>query len=156
MATHPVTLGADPGASGGLALVYADGTAEAWKMPATERDLLDLAREMATRWAVIFPPESRVPSATIEVVHAMPKQGVSSTFKFGCGYGGLRMALLASGFALHEVSPAKWQGGMGCRTGGNKNVSKAKAQQLFPTLRITHALADALLIATWGAKEFGR
>ncbi len=151
--THPVMLGCDPGASGGLALVYADGTAEAWKMPATERDLLDLAREMATRFDM---PPVKQPRATIEVVHSMPKQGVSSTFKFGCGYGGLRMALLASGFALHEVSPAKWQGGMGCRTGGDKNVSKAKAQQLFPTLRITHALADALLIATWGAKEFGR
>jgi len=147
----PLHLGCDPGKSGGLALIYEDGSAEAHKMPDTERDLLDLVQELYGRWDVLFPPESRNPSATIEVVHAMPKQGVSSCFTFGMGYGGLRMALLATGFALHEVQPAKWQAAMGCRTKGDKNVSKRRAQELFPKLKITHALADALLIARYGS-----
>ena len=43
--------------------------------------------------------------AYLENVHAMPGQGVSSTFKFGMNFGGLRMALIASGigFETNEV-----------------------------------------------------
>ncbi len=36
-------------------------------------------------------------------------------------------------------------------TKGDKNVSKRRAQELFPALKVTHAIADALLIA-----EFAR
>jgi hypothetical protein len=32
---------------------------------------------------------------------------------------------------------------------GDKNVTKRKAQELFPSLKITHATADALLIAEY-------
>lgn len=141
----PLMLGCDPGKGGGLAVIYEDGSAEAYRMPETERDLLDLVRELHGRW------DCGVPRATVEVVHAMPKQGVSSTFTFGCGYGGLRMALLAHGFALHETSPQRWQKAMGCQTRGDKNVSKRRAQELFPGIKVTHALADALLIAKYGA-----
>jgi len=148
---HPLMLGCDPGLKGGIALVYSDGSAEAWNMPATERDVLDLVRELATRWTGL----NAIPRATIETVHAMPKQGVTSTFTFGRGYGGLRMALLATEYALYEVTPQRWQGALGCRSGGDKNVTKAKAQQLFPGIKVTHAIADSLLIATWGAKEVG-
>jgi hypothetical protein len=36
---------------------------------------------------------------------------------------------------------------MGCLTKGDKNVSKSRAQELFPSIKVTHAIADALLIA---------
>lgn len=141
--TAPAAVGIDPGKGGGIALVYADGTAEAYKMPETERDLLDLASELRMR----FSAENVPPVACIEVVHAMPGQGVTSMFTFGQGYGSVRMAFLSAGFALHEVTPQKWQKDLGCRTRGDKNISKRKAQQLFPSIRITHNIADALLIA---------
>jgi hypothetical protein len=35
-------------------------------------------------------------------------------------------------------------------TKGNKNITKQKAQELFPGIKVTHAIADALLIATYG------
>jgi hypothetical protein len=41
---------------------------------------------------------------------------------------------------------------MRCLTKGDKNVSKARAQELFPALKITHATADALLIAEYGRR----
>lgn len=151
MTAIPLCLGCDPGQSGGLALVYSDGTAEVHKMPETERDLWDLARELADRWGGDAPCDF-APRAMIEKVHAMPKQGVSSTFTFGVGYGGLRMALIAAHFRLDEVSPVKWQTAMGCRTKGDKNVTKRAAQQRFPGVKVTHAVADALLIAAYGAK----
>jgi hypothetical protein len=59
-------------------------------------------------------------------------------------------------FPFEEVSPQKWQKAMGCMTKGDKNVSKAKAQQLFPQLKITHAIADALLIAEYARRTYNQ
>ncbi len=129
-------LGIDPGGSGGLALV-SEGFAQAWKIPEAETDAADLLRTHA--------PAIRI--AYIENVHSMPKQGVSSSFKFGRSYGFLRGLLIALQIPFEQIEPRVWQQRMNCRTGGDKNVSKAQAQQLWPHLRITHAIADALLIA---------
>jgi hypothetical protein len=79
--------------------------------------------------------------------------GVVSAFTFGRGYGGLLMALTALEIPFVDVSPQKWQGAIGCMTKGDKNVSKAKAQAMFPTIKITHAIADALLIAEWCRRQ---
>ena len=47
--------------------------------------------------------------AYVERVHAMPKQGVSSTFEFGYGYGILHGVLAAQGIKLVLVTPATWK-----------------------------------------------
>jgi crossover junction endodeoxyribonuclease RuvC len=85
----------------------------------------------------------------------MPKQGVSSTFKFGQGYGGLEMALTGWEIPFERVTPQRWQKEMGCLTKGDKNVSKRRAQELFPHLKVTHKLADSLLIAEYGWRTHG-
>ena len=130
-------LGVDPGQSGGIALVT-DVVSLAWKMPDTERDVFDLLDSII------------INHAYIEAVHAMPKQGVSSSFKFGQNYGFLRGCLISLHIPFEVVTPQKWQKALGCLTRGDKNVSKRKAQELYPTLKITHATADALLISTYG------
>ena len=93
--------------------------------------------------------------ATIEAVHAFPKQGVSSTFKFGVNYGLLRGLMIAGAIPFEEVSPLKWQREMACLSKGDKNITKARAQQLFPGIKITHATADALLIAEYARRKHG-
>ncbi len=138
-------IGIDPGKSGGIAFITQDGKAWAFKMPETERDIWDHLR--AYSGSMDYDPV-----ALIESVHAMPGQGVTSTFTFGQGFGGLRMALVAAEIRFETITPQKWQKGMSCLTGGDKNVSKAKAQQLFPDLKITHAIADALLIAEYNRR----
>lgn len=132
-------LGIDPGASsGGLAILDSHGAiVDASKMPETEKDISDYFKEFAPRLRFAY----------IERVHSMPKQGVSSSFKFGVNYGALRMALLAHEIPFESIPPQRWQKVMNCMTGGQKNVSKAKAQELFPGHRITHSIADSLLIA---------
>lgn len=138
-------LGIDPGKSGGLAIIGI-GEPVAVKMPETERDIYDTVFSFR-RW------EDCDVVAVIERVHSMPGQGVSSSFTFGMGYGGLRMALIAAQIPFTEVTPQKWQKELGCLTKGDKNVSKSKAQQIFPSLKITHAIADALLIAEWNRRQ---
>jgi crossover junction endodeoxyribonuclease RuvC len=140
-----IFLGIDPGSSGGLAWL-GHGQAIACKMPDTERDMWELIRGRERYQGKVF--------AVIEAVHSMPKQGVASSFKFGRSYGFLRGCLVASGIPFEEVTPQKWQKALGCLTKGDKNVSKRKAQQLFPSLKITHATADALLIAEYARRTY--
>ena len=47
--------------------------------------------------------------AVIELVNAMPNQGVSSTFRFGQGFGQLQMGIVASGLPMEYVTPRKWK-----------------------------------------------
>lgn len=137
-----IFIGIDPGKGGGLAVIEESGLVKDWiKMPETETDLIDWLRGLRGQ-----------PRATLERVRSSPQMGVASAFTFGRGYGSLRMGLIACGIPFDEVTPQKWQRAMNCLTGGDKNVSKARAQELFPTVKITHAIADALLIAEYGRR----
>lgn len=78
---------------------------------------------------------------------------MASSFRFGQSYGFLRGVLVACRVPFDQVTPAKWQRNLGCLSKGDKNVTKAKAQELWPELRITHAIADALLIAEYGRRR---
>lgn len=141
-----IILGIDPGQSGGIAS-FINGEASAVPMFATEKDISD---HLWMRYS--DGQENGGVFALIERVHSMPKQGVASSFKFGANYGFLRGCLVTIGIPFEEVTPQRWQKFMGCMTRGDKNVSKRKAQQLFPRLRITHAIADALLICEYGRR----
>lgn len=140
-------LGIDPGQSGGLAVISNDGSTSPTvvKMPPTERDVYDALWELTAG-------SPKIRKAYIERVHAMPRQGVVSTGTLMMGYGGLRMALIALEIPFETVAPGVWQRAMGCLSKGNKNVTKARAQELYPGLKITHYISDALLIAGYGLK----
>ena len=141
-------IGIDPGKSGGIAWI-ADGKPCVEKMPETLADLWELIADIDRANAIRGNPLRA--KAYLEMVHSSPQMGVKSAFTFGNGFGHLEMALTAAGIPFERVRPQKWQQAMGCMTKGDKNVSKRRAQELFPSLKITHAIADCLLIA-----EFGR
>ena len=140
MASGSAFIGIDPGQSGSVAVVFPSGNATWIKLDSTDHDIANWLREIQA---------NSVSVCRIERVSAMPKQGVSSTFKFGRSFGFLQGLLVAFQIPFELVTPQKWQGFMSCRTAGDKNVSKAAAQRLFPSLKITHANADALLIAEY-------
>ena len=146
----PVYIGIDPGASGGLACVHVDGNCAAVPMPPTERDVWEWVTDLSS-W--------RPPFAVVEKVGGFikgnPAPG-SAMFRFGVSYGGLRMALVAAAVPFEEVTPQKWQKGLGITTRGKdetktafKNRLKQRAQQLFPGVKITLATCDAILIAEY-------
>ena len=144
---YETIIGVDPGANGGIAWIT-DGKACVEKMPDTLQDLWELvvsiSLEAGTGGMGI--------RAYLEAVSSSPQMGVVSAFSFGRGYGNLEMALTAAGISFERVRPQVWQKALGCMTKGDKNVSKRKAQELFPDRKITHATADALLIAHYGTK----
>ena len=95
----------------------------------------------------------------IEDVHAMPGQGVSSTFSFGRGYGLWEGIVAALGIPYTLVSPVRWKRAMMDGMGKEKGASRVRAGQLFPQLadqlnRVKdHGRADALLIAEYGRRQ---
>jgi hypothetical protein len=141
-------LGIDPGVSGGIAMLDERGTViRAIRMPETEKDVLD-ALDPGVEHGICR-------HAVIERVGAFPGMGVVSAFTFGRGFGRLLMALTARRYPFDVVAPAVWQAALSCRSGGDKNITKRRAQQLFPLVTVTHALADALLITEFCRRTHG-
>ncbi len=136
-----IFLGLDPGKSGGIS-VHTDEYVNAFAFTnQTPKDICQIIRACSRGDCGCF--------AAIEKVHSMPKQGVASSFTFGKGYGFLLGCLTALEIPFEYVTPQKWQRYLGCLSKGDKNVTKQKAQELFPHLKITHATADALLIGEY-------
>lgn len=142
-------IGVDPGKSGSIAFID-ENTGQAWsfKLDCTDRDIAEGVRD------ALFTQDGGAADAfaVLEAVHSSPQMGVKSAFTFGQSFGKLEMVLNCLGIRFEYVSPQKWQGDMKCRTKGDKNVTKAAAQRLFPSLKITHANADALLLAEYARR----
>lgn len=142
-----IHIGIDPGNSGGVAVIDSHRSLVVTaKMPETERDLFDLLFAIRNDYG-----SGR---AWLEQVSSSPQMGVVSAFTFGRGYGHIEMALIAVGIPFERVTPSKWQRSMGCLSRGDKNVTKRKAQELYPLAKITHAVADAVIIAAYGQRTY--
>ena len=138
-------IGIDPGKSGGVGWMDMAATAPmASKMPETVHELASLMRGL-------IEDETSL-KVYLERVHAMPGQGVTSMFSFGQGLGQIEGVLAALAIPYEWVTPQKWQAAMACKTGGDKNVSKRKALELFPGTKWTHATADCALICEYGRR----
>lgn len=91
----------------------------------------------------------------LELVGSMPKQGLSSTFKFGVAYGGA--IALASRFRApwHLIRPQVWKRFHGLSS--DKNESLELARRLWPQaplhLKKHNGRAEALLIAEYWRRQ---
>lgn len=150
-----IILGVDPGDSGAITAIAtgAPDFASTLRLAESERDICDFIVGMTGNGEPVH--------AYLERVSAAPGAGVSGMFRFGQSYGAMRMLLTAYHIPFDLVAPHKWQQAMGCaRPKGqpkesqteHKNRTKARAQQLFPDIKVTHAIADSLLIAEYGRR----
>lgn len=148
-------LGIDPGQNGGIAVLDGTGrvvqTFKLADVSDTDRDLWDTLVGIGD--LSLDETGQHQVSAVLEKVSTSPQMGVVSAGTFMGGYRAIRMALTAAGIPFEEVRPQAWQKALGCLTRGDKNVTKTKAQQLFPSVKVTHANADALLIAEHGRRS---
>jgi len=153
-------LGVDPGTYGALALLdTGQDTLTVEDMPTisvkrpskqhnssviSESHLADLVQRMS--------PDV----AWIERVHAMPKQGVASSFNFGVTFGLIRGVLAASKVPFYMVTATEWKRAF--RLGANKQEARLLASRMFPREAQTFARvrddgrAEATLLAVFGAK----
>ena len=95
----------------------------------------------------------------IEAVHAMPKQGVASTFTFGMGYGLWRGLLVGLGLSYDLVTPQKWKAAMMHGQPKEKDASRVVALRLWPQsadcfrLKKHAGRADAALLAEYRRRQ---
>jgi len=163
-------LGIDPGLRGALALLPPDGecvactdtpivhvkkgtTTRAQYAPGDMRGALVALLAKAT---VANGPEATEPAhvvAVIELVHALPGEGVRSVGTLMRGSGLWEGMCAGLGIAVRLVTPLAWKKHAGLlRT--KKGASRVVASTMFPTLDLgpksQTGRADAVLIAAYG------
>jgi len=154
--------GIDVGLKGAVALVSADGSHyEVHDIPTLKNGskqdydmwhLNDLLKSFVLSYGSIL--------FYVEKVGAMPKQGVTSTFRFGMGYGIAQMAVVSAGHRLGLVRPQTWKASTMRDSAKSKGASCAVARALFPRAKlegsrggIKDGRCEALLIAEYARRE---
>lgn len=147
-----IYIGIDPGKNGGIAFVGDDYNLPI-VYPFSEETLLN---EIQNCYSY-----NDYMKCTLEHVHAMPKQGVSSTFNFGMNFGFIQGVLKAYNIPYELVTPQKWKKEFSCTS--NKNTSIDVCKRLFPGVNLKatvrckkdhDGMAEALLIAEYGRRHY--
>ncbi len=144
-------LGIDPGKSGAAALIHSEGEL-LFDWPGDVSAAADKMRE----WRLGYD----IRAGALEAVHAMPKQGVTSTFNFGCNLGQWMGLLAALSVPYMMPRPQEWKKGLIKKSDGpdQKSAALAVARRLFPDaelhLKKHHGRADALLLAWWAKGHY--
>lgn len=143
-------LGVDPGLSGAISFYFPATpetiTAEDVPVAGGEIDIATLAARLR---------QMRPDVAIVEQVASMPKQGVSSTFKFGTAYGMVRGLITGLGIPMHLVPPRRWKTHF--HLDSDKDKSRALALRYWPTStafarKKDDGRAEAALIARFGVE----
>lgn len=151
-------LGLDPGFSGAIALLNRESKqiVEIFDMPLrlrkNEKNEIDL--EQLTENIHFY--RSQILLAVVEEVGAMPKQGLSSTFRFGYGAGSCAGILAALQIKTVFVRPAIWKSLMNVTH--DKKTSLELARKMFPEVashlsrQKDDGRAEAALLAYLGTR----
>ena len=146
-------IGIDPGANGAMVAILETGEVKILRFgKCTDKEIYEFANDLAFDYECF---------CILEKVHSMPGQGVSSTFTFGNNFGFIRGILTATRIRFDDKAPRVWQKVLGItpRVTGKKEGEteesktefkrrvREKAEQLFPEVKMTNDIADALLIA---------
>lgn len=154
-------LGIDPGLNGALAffdpfantLEIIDMPKHSIKVNTKNKNLIDM-HQLAN---IIDVRAADTKMAVIELVGAMPGQGVTSMFGFGFTVGATQMAVIAHCISLSIVSPRTWKKAMGItadKDGARRQASRLlpKHAHLWPLIK-HDGRAEAALMALWLARE---
>lgn len=155
----------DPGLKGGIAWsenIETNRSVGAVPMPIKVIEGGKGSRKALDTAAIIELVSSIQPQiAIIELQQAMPKQGVSSTFKTGYGYGLLVGLLEGLGVEVLPISPRKWKKIHPADLRRSKEATLDLVAERFPTVslvaprgRVRHdGIGDALGMMVWCLDE---
>lgn len=145
-------IGIDPGVTGGLCVI--DEAGRLLHLESCPKTLKGQWDAIGRARAVIGEQRLNLMCA-IESVHSMPGQGVRSVWTFSGNYHAWLMALVAAEIPYQQISPQRWMKHFGAMP-KEKKLRKHRllhlAEARYPSVKITLALADLVMIATY-AKE---
>jgi crossover junction endodeoxyribonuclease RuvC len=148
-------LGCDPGKTGALAFLFSDSPSMVSVKDMPIADDKVCGAQLADTIRVMNPD-----MAIVELVGAMPGQGVSSMFNFGVSFGVIKGVVQALGIPLHLVRPNKWKKHF--TLSSDKEKSRALALRLWPSRAELFARkkdenrAEAALLARYGLETILR
>lgn len=140
----PVAI--DPGVGGGIAWHIPGCQPAAENMPETPQELVYLLE------CIQKDGEVRVYLEEVGGYVGGPGNTGSSMFTFGRNFGQILGVCAALGIPVELVKPGRWQKALGLGTSAGrsksqwKNHLKQRASQLYPNVKVTLKVADALLI----------
>ena len=150
-------LGVDPGASGGLAIVNSKTLklVRGIRMPTYKIRGKSI---VSPGGVYAFGDGVKIEVAVIEMVHAMPKQGVSSSFSFGRSTGAVEAIAHLMASRIEWVPPRAWK--QHFKLSSSKQESIDAAQAMFGEGWVWHkkaddGIAEAALIARWFIDKMG-
>lgn len=144
-----IYIGIDPGDSGAFAYV-ADGDCATY--PWDGEMFIKALKTLKERGCVVC----------VEEVHAMPRQGVSSTFKFGKSAGYIEGVLEALRIPYQLIKPQQWKKEFSLIK-KDKAASIQVCKRLFPDVSLRRTdkcrtdddgMAEALLMAEYARRHF--
>lgn len=159
-------IGIDPGQNGGIAWEDMRG------LPRVER-FPEHAYQMATQFKRILESGLK-PVCFLEKVHAMPKQGVVSTWNFSGSYHRIEMGMAMMSVPIVDVTPQKWMKHFQDKYGMMskkqlayqermeavtdtvwKNYLHKFSKKFYNEFDYTRYVADAMLILKYGKDTYG-
>lgn len=158
--TNSTIIGIDPGQTGGIAAISQDQQVlMCWDLPLTSDGKLTWIDGVELRRMLRDITTGRPPAvAVIERVGPMPRQGVSSSFKFGVGFGSILSLVQAEFLPIHLITPATWKRALGLTSDKKASLDKARLWYPAADLRLAKhdGRAEALLLAHYyGLKHNG-
>lgn len=147
--------GVDPGINGAVVLFQA-GELQVHPLPTKKVRIGNKIKKVLDPHLIkeLIPTADSGARLFIEKVHAMPRQGVSSTFAFGKACGILEGIFATLGYAIVEIPPQNWTKIYGSRK-EEKYQNMLNIWNTVPErlLKNEHAL-DALCILTYGLFQY--
>ncbi len=153
-----MNVGIDPGLKGGIAYRFELDT-NAFPMPTAGGEI-----DPGALCGILGRIQDRARydiRVAVEKVGSMPGQGVSSTFKFGTGYGMIRGVCAALGISVTLVTPQAWKKAVLAGLPHDKDGAIRYCASRWPSLslvqprcRVPHdGMADALCLAAWMERQ---
>lgn len=156
MKTTSSVAGVDPGFSGAIAIVSLPEREVIWMGDMPVLKVGDKRFVNANKFREIF-SEHDVRKCFIEEGTAMPKQGVTSMFRYGKACGIVEGVCAGMGVSFELIKPHSWKKAMLYDQKKGKGSSIVKVSQMFPKLSLTrkkdHGIADSILICLFGLKR---
>jgi len=160
--SHLIIIGIDPGLDGAIAAIFGSHVGVR-VMPTLQSSK---SKRMIDEREVVRYLERRQDSighVFIERVGAMPGQGVTSCFTFGCGWGIIRGICAALHLPYTLVHPVTWKKVVCRDMSQGKDAAIIVAKRLWPDVSLRRSdrskkdhdgMADALCIAEWGRRAW--